>query len=152
MGMKGKFAAALLFALIPFQVASSITRGTFDVAGLNKVQIEDHFKKLVGQSFKTSGVVKDAEEMQRTPDIAYEMPAYWYDGTKYVRYGYIYQCMGNSTVFLADNGYLSLFVKKNAVDHPVLASGKIVDGTKIAGLPKGVVVLIESLRLKDGAK
>lgn len=152
MGMKGKLAAALFLALVPFQVASSITRGTFDIAGLNKVQIEDHFKKLVGQNFETDGIVKDAEEMQRTPDIVYEMPAYWFDGTKYVRYGYVYQCKGNATVFLADDGYLSTFVKKNAVDHPVLASGRIIDGTKIAGLPGGVLVLIESLRLKDEAK
>ena len=91
MSTKWKVAAVLLFLLAPLQVASSLTNDPFDIAGLNKVQIEDHFKKLVGQTFETAGIVKDVEEMQRTPDVVYQMPVYWYDGIQYVRYGYVYQ-------------------------------------------------------------
>lgn len=150
--MKWKIAAALLFLLAPIQTASSITNGPFDTAGLTRDQIVDHFKKLVGRTFETSGVVKDVEEMNRMSDVVYQMPVYWYDGAKYVRYGYVYQRKGDATVFLADDGYLSPFVKKNAVDRSVLASGRIIDGTKTGGLPKGVVILISSLRLENEVK
>ena len=105
---------------------------------------------VANQSLEIEGVVKDAADLKYSSiPITYEIPAYGRDGSGYVRYGVFCQRQGEATVIFADEGYLSSFVKNNVMDKPVLAKGKIIDGTRIAGLPKGMVFVIDSLRLEE---
>jgi len=105
---------------------------------------------VANQPLEIEGVVKDAADLKYSSiPITYEIPAYGRDGSSYVKYGVFCQREGESIIIFADEGYLSSFVKNNVMDKPVLAKGKIIDGTRIAGLPKGMVFIIDSLRLEE---
>lgn len=145
---------ALAFAVIiflPVGAAASVARNPLDVNGMNPAQADKYFQSISGRELTVPGVVKDASDMRAvSSSMLYEIPAYQRDGSNYVKYGIVCQKTGESRIIFADDGYLSQFVKTNALDHPVLAEGKLVDGGRITGLPAGFVFVIDSLKLQEG--
>lgn len=143
------FFTALIF--LSAQSLASVAKSPLDVNGMNRNEAERHLESIEGRELAISGVVKDAAVIRSTSSsILYEIPAYWRNGSQYVKYGIVCQRAGESKIIFADDGYLSQFVKKNALDRPVLAEGKMIEGGGIEGLPKGIVFVIDSLKLQDG--
>jgi len=140
----------VVISLMPQNIWAA--KSPFDVSGMNQKEIQQHFGQLTGKSIQVEGVVKDADDLMiaSTP-IIYEIPVYWRDGARFVKYGVVCQRKGDPTVIFADEGYLSLFVKKNVVNKPVLATGRLINGRQNNGLPNGVVFLIDSMKLKESA-
>jgi hypothetical protein len=145
---------ALAFAvliLLPIGAAASVARNPLDVSGMNQAQAEKYFESILGKELTVPGVVKDASDMRIAPSsMLYEIPAYRRDGSGYVKYGIVCQKSGESRIIFADDGYLSQYVKTNALDHPVLAQGELIKGGRIVGLPHGMVFIIDSLNLQEG--
>jgi len=137
---------AFVFSLPAF----AAVKNPMDVSTMEPSETQKYLASLKDAPLEFSGVIKDAGYLQITKTrLAYEMPAYWREGSQYLRYGNICQMKGESTVIFADDGFLSLFVKNNVIDKPVYAVGRIVDGGKITGLPKQMIFVIDSLRLDE---
>ena len=140
----------LVFVLSLFLKNAFAAKSSFDVSGLNQKEILQHFAQLKGQPVQVTGVVKDADDLKAVSSpMIYEIPVFKRDGSHFVKYGVVCQRQGDSTIFFADEGYLSLFVKKNAVDRPVLAKGKLMEGHQKNGLPNGVVFVVDSMQLEE---
>lgn len=139
------FASFLLFSIA---AAAAVVKNPFDVTGMSREEAETHFRSMVGGSFEVTGVIRDFGDL-KTSSITYEIPAYGMDGAGYVKYGVVCQLAGESKVIIADEGYLSAYVKKNVEDRPVLATGRFIEGNKVESLPKGFVFVIDSLRLMN---
>jgi hypothetical protein len=150
MGKKVAFLTGLILTGSLIGHGAFATKSPFDVSGLNQKEILQHFARLKGQPVQVTGVVKDADDLKATfHSMIYEIPVYKRDESHFVKYGIVCQRQGDSTIFFADEGYLSLFVKKNTVDRPVLAKGRLMEGRQTNGLPNGVVFVVESMRLEE---
>lgn len=143
--------ATLILLLSPVAVNAVTLQNPLDVSKMDKTSAKQYLEGLAGQSLQVTGIMKDASEVKIYPPsfLLYEIPIYSKHGNDYVKYGYLCQKVGSPTVIFAEDGYLSLFVKKNAVNKLVLATGKLINVKHSKDLPKEIIFLIESLNLKE---
>ncbi|PIU57634.1 MAG: hypothetical protein COS89_04050 [Deltaproteobacteria bacterium CG07_land_8_20_14_0_80_38_7] len=131
---------------------SAVVQNPLDLSGLDSSKAEDYFRKVLsGKPIEITGVVKDSEELKNiSRPVLYEIPVYFKDGNQYKKYGFVYQIMNSRKIYFADDAYLSLYVKQNVLDKSVFAKGRVVDGKSIAGLPSGILFLLDSLQVIEG--
>lgn len=132
-------------------LAAPVSSNPLDLSNVDESQRNEYITSLLEEDYiNVTGVVKDAYDLKDlTSSMLYEIPVYIMEEGNYSKYGYVCQFRDSKTVIFAEDGFLSLFVKKNAVDKPAFARGRLINGKNISGLPSGILFLIDSLRLQN---
>jgi hypothetical protein len=143
------FLFSLLFLFFaPANLSGAAYFNPLDLSGMNKFEALQHLNKLTGRTIEVSGVLKEAGELKSiSSSMIYEIPVYSREGGVYKRQGYVCQREGLSKIFFAEDGFLSMYVRKNALGKAVLAKGRLEKNCK--GLPEGMVFIIDSLNLQE---
>ena len=142
--------STIILLLCPVILKAAVIQNPLDVSRMDRTTAKKYLKSLMGQPIQVYGVMKDVGELKvYSSRLLYEIPIYSRQGSEYVKYGYVCQKAGSPIVIFAEEGYLSSFVKKNAINKPVLAAGKLMNIKRSKNLPKEMIFLIESLNLKE---
>lgn len=145
--------ALFLFMLVFFLFAPLTSKGVIfsnplDLSGINKSQTQSYLSNLAGRTIEVAGTLKDASELAPfLGSMIYEIPIYAEKDGIFKKYGFVCQREGSPNIFFAEDGYLAMFVRKNALGKMVLARGRLVRNKK--DLPKGIVFVIDSLNLQE---
>lgn len=138
----------VLFLFAPASSSGVVAPNPLDLSGLNKSETQVYLSNLAGKTIEVSGTLKEAADLKPfLSSMIYEIPIYSEEGGVYKKYGFVCQREGSPNIFFAEDGYLSLFVRKNTLGKMVLARGRLVKNKK--DLPKGVIFLIDSLNLQE---